>query len=75
MGYAYLEFARTDPGLFDTAFATLEHALQSAPGDEPVPFDLLKAALDELVEAPSLTFQNAIKVTWKPKRWPTSAPH
>ena len=50
MGHAYLEFARTEPGLFDTAFATLEHPRQSAPGDEPVPFDLLKAALDELVE-------------------------
>ena len=51
VGQAYLEFARTEPGLFDTAFATLEHPLESAPGDEPGPFDLLKAALDELVEA------------------------
>ena len=51
VGQAYLEFARTEPGLFDTAFATLEHPLQSAPNDEPGPFDLLKAALDELVEA------------------------
>ena len=54
VGQAYLEFARTEPGLFDTAFATLEHPLESAPGDEPGPFDLLKAALDELVEAGSL---------------------
>jgi AcrR family transcriptional regulator len=51
VGQAYLDFARTEPGLFDTAFATLEHSLQSAPNDEPGPFDLLKAALDELVEA------------------------
>src|SRR5215471_11420493 len=51
VGMAYLEFARSEPGLFDTAFATLEHPLQSAPGDEPGPLDLLKAALDELVEA------------------------
>ena len=51
VGHAYLEFARTEPGLFDTAFATLEHPLQSAPNDEPGPFDLFKAALDELVEA------------------------
>ena len=51
VGQAYLDFARTEPGLFDTAFATLEHPLQSAPNDEPGPFDLLKAALDELVEA------------------------
>src|SRR6185312_1316627 len=45
------EFARGEPGLFDTAFATLEHPQQRAPDDEPGPFDLLKAALDELVEA------------------------
>jgi AcrR family transcriptional regulator len=51
VGQAYLEFARTEPGLFDTAFATLAHSLEGAPGDEPGPFDLLKAALDELVEA------------------------
>ena len=51
LGQAYLEFARTEPGLFDTAFATLEHPLQRAPDDEPGPFDLLKAALDELVDA------------------------
>jgi len=51
VGTAYVEFARTEPGLFDTAFATLEHPLQRAPDDEPGPFDLLKAALDELVEA------------------------
>ena len=51
VGQAYLEFARTEPGLFDTAFATLERPLQSAPNDEPLPLDLLKDALDELVEA------------------------
>jgi AcrR family transcriptional regulator len=51
VGQAYLEFARTEPGLFDTAFATLPHPRQTAPNDEPGPFDLLKAALDELVEA------------------------
>jgi AcrR family transcriptional regulator len=51
VGTAYLGFARSEPGLFDTAFATLEHPLQRLPGDEPGPFDLLKAALDELVEA------------------------
>jgi hypothetical protein len=51
VGQAYLEFARSEAGLFDTAFATLEHPLQTLPGDEPGPLDLLKAALDELVEA------------------------
>jgi AcrR family transcriptional regulator len=51
VGRAYLEFARGEPGLFDTAFAMLEHPLQPAADDEPGPFDLLKAALDEFVEA------------------------
>jgi AcrR family transcriptional regulator len=51
VGQAYLEFARTEPGLFETAFATLQHPLQSAQNDEPTPFELLKSALDELVEA------------------------
>jgi AcrR family transcriptional regulator len=51
VGRAYLEFARGEPGLFDTAFTMLEHPLQGAADDEPGPFDLLKAALDELVEA------------------------
>jgi hypothetical protein len=54
VGSAYLEFARTEPGLFDTAFATMEHPLHSAAGDDPGPFDLLKSALDELVEAGAL---------------------
>jgi AcrR family transcriptional regulator len=54
VGRAYLEFARTEPGLFDTAFATMEHPLHSAAGDDPGPFDLLKSALDELVEAGAL---------------------
>ncbi len=51
VGTAYFEFARSEPGLFDTAFTTVEHPLQNAPGEEPGPLDLLKAALDELVEA------------------------
>jgi AcrR family transcriptional regulator len=50
VGRAYLDFARTEPGLFDTAFAPTEHPV-AAVGDEPLPFDHLKAALDGLVEA------------------------
>jgi AcrR family transcriptional regulator len=50
VGKTYLEFARTEPGLFDAAFATAEHAAGHA-DDEPLPFDHLKAALDDLVEA------------------------
>jgi len=64
VGTAYLEFARSEPGLFDIAFATLEHPLQSAPGDEPGPFDLLTAALDELVEAGILETARRPKVEY-----------
>ena len=48
VGHAYLEFARTEPGLFDTAFALPDH-----PGgpetDEAAPLHLLQAGLDNLV--------------------------
>src|SRR5689334_10721001 len=45
VGQAYLEFARTEPGLFDTAFAVPDH-----PGDA-APFELLQAGLDNLAGA------------------------
>jgi AcrR family transcriptional regulator len=48
VGRAYLEFARTEPGLFDTAFASPDHpTASSAPG----PLEHLRAALDDLVRA------------------------
>jgi AcrR family transcriptional regulator len=50
IGRAYLEFARTEPGLFDTAFEMTDHATA-----EPPPFALLRAALDDLVAAGVLT--------------------
>jgi AcrR family transcriptional regulator len=50
VGRAYLEFARAEPGLFDTAFTATEHPPAAANG-EPRPFDHLKAALDDLVQA------------------------
>jgi hypothetical protein len=50
VGQAYLEFARTEPGLFDTAFTASEHR-PSAGNAETSPLDHLNAALDELVEA------------------------
>jgi AcrR family transcriptional regulator len=46
IGKAYLAFARTEPGLFDTAFTAIDHATA-----EPRPFQLLQAALDDLVQA------------------------
>jgi AcrR family transcriptional regulator len=51
VGQAYLDFARTEPGLFDTAFAATDHHPPSAGTDAPGPFDHLRAALGELVEA------------------------
>ena len=50
VGQAYRDFARTEPGLFDTAFAATEHHRPSAGDDEPRPRDHLKAVLDDLVE-------------------------
>ena len=51
VGHAYLEFARNDPGLFDTAFAAGDHPPPSESTDEPTPLELLQSALDNLVEA------------------------
>jgi AcrR family transcriptional regulator len=50
VGRAYLDFARDEPGLFDTAFTATEHPPAAANG-ELRPFDHLKAALDDLVAA------------------------
>jgi AcrR family transcriptional regulator len=50
VGASYLEFARTEPGLFDTAFAATDHPPIFGT-DEPGPFERLQAALDNLVEA------------------------
>jgi AcrR family transcriptional regulator len=46
VGAAYLEFARTEPGLFDTAFAARDHELVG-----PTPLAHLQTALDNLVDA------------------------
>ena len=50
VGKAYLEFARTEPGLFDTAFTATHHSSGEA-GDVPQPLKYLQAALDGLVHA------------------------
>jgi AcrR family transcriptional regulator len=50
VGQAYLEFARTEPGLFDTAFAVADHPAEEGTG-EPTPLEHLQAALDNLVSA------------------------
>jgi len=55
LGEAYLEFATQETGLFETAFAVprhLDHAAgTAADGPGPMPFQLLGAALDDLVTA------------------------
>jgi AcrR family transcriptional regulator len=51
VGRAYLDFARTEPGLFDTAFAVTEHPMASQGDDERQPLEHLQAALDDLVRA------------------------
>jgi AcrR family transcriptional regulator len=50
VGKAYLDFARTEPGLFDTAFTAPDHP-RTVAGDEPQPLEHLQAALDGLVQA------------------------
>ena len=50
VGEAYLAFARTEPGLFDSAFAAADHPPQGA-SDQPTPLEHLQAALDDLVQA------------------------
>ena len=50
VGRAYLEFARTEPGLFDTAFTATDHPMSGAK-DEPLPLEHLQGALDDLVQA------------------------
>jgi AcrR family transcriptional regulator len=51
VGQAYLAFAREEPGLFETAFATTEHPLPDPRADVPGPFDHLRSALENLVVA------------------------
>ena len=50
VGASYLEFARTEPGLFDTAYAATDHP-PSQGADDTGPFQQLQSALDNLVQA------------------------
>jgi AcrR family transcriptional regulator len=50
VGESYLEFARTEPGLFDTAYAATDHPPIQGAGDSG-PFKQLQSALDNLVHA------------------------
>ena len=66
IGRAYIEFARTEPGWFRTAFSSARaHARDGSAADNaepepepapvPNPYDVLSARLDELVEVGTLT--------------------
>ncbi len=66
IGRAYIDFARTEPGWFRTAFSSARphddgRAGGPAPADtavggpDPDPYDVLRAGLDELVEVGALT--------------------
>jgi AcrR family transcriptional regulator len=50
IGRAYLDFARTEPGLFDTILTEADHA-GSGLNQEPQPLRHVQAALDDLVRA------------------------
>ena len=66
VGEAYLDFARTEPGLFDTAYTATEHPTGGV-NDERWPFDHLQAALDGLVQAGLLEPGRRVEVeypTW-----------
>jgi len=54
VGEAYLAFARDEPALFDTAFATTRHDTANRGEGEPTPLQLLQSALDALVSAGTL---------------------
>jgi AcrR family transcriptional regulator len=48
VGQAYLEFARTEPGLFETAFTATDHP-PAGDSDQARPLEYLQGALDDLV--------------------------
>lgn len=50
VGESYLDFARTEPGLFETAFTAADHP-PSQGVDTAGPFQHLQSALDNLVQA------------------------
>lgn len=61
IGRAYIDFARTEPGWFRTAFSSARHGADGPPGDPDAdgadtnPYLILGARLDELVEVGALT--------------------
>jgi AcrR family transcriptional regulator len=57
IGRAYIDFARSEPGWFRTAFSATHSAtdgMQPAEANLPNPYDILNAALDELVRVGAL---------------------
>lgn len=67
IGRAYIDFARTEPGWFRTAFSSARpHADESVLADDtddeaiPNPYDVLGARLEELVDVGALTPERRI---------------
>jgi AcrR family transcriptional regulator len=68
IGRAYIDFARTEPGWFRTAFSSAQpHPTDGSTGTPaadaesvPNPYDVLGTALDELVEVGALTPQRRV---------------
>jgi AcrR family transcriptional regulator len=57
IGRAYIDFARTEPGWFRTAFNSARPHPSAESGTEPAisPYEILRSGLDELVEVGALT--------------------
>jgi AcrR family transcriptional regulator len=65
VGQAYLAFARTEPGLFDTAFAVPGHpGAGGAEGEQPTPLELLQGALDDLAGAGVLDPSRRVEIEY-----------
>ncbi len=69
VGLAYIDFAVTEPGLFEVAFYRYEHVADNAsPTDnelaEAPPYLLLLSALDDLVSAGALSTEHRSLAEW-----------
>jgi AcrR family transcriptional regulator len=67
IGQAYIDFARSEPGWFRTAFSSAQGTPDTNPPAEPIepgavpnPYDVLGTALDELVAVGSVTVERRV---------------
>lgn len=66
IGRAYIDFARTEPGWFRTAFSAAHaHAADGQPAETiPGPYAMLSARLDELVDVGALTPKRRVRAEY-----------